>query len=250
MTPAEYCERVYAAGGLTWEEISDYVRLAQGVLGVNPDGKTGPMTRQALYTYDMNKASPTTTPAELADLHVTAGWLVGKRVRKVPADHSWYPWKQEITPTAIVAHYTATDHGTAAAMARRRARAFDRKRHGRGKTSWHFSVEGDGTIWQMVPSDRGAWHARTTDKARARFNNVPPYKCAIGVELVGHGTHFPQIQVRAACRLWRALVSAYPVVRGLAMVGHSEIDPTRKADPGPLWTAQHADLVLDYAYAD
>lgn len=82
----------------------------------------------------------------------------------------------------------------------------------------------------------------------ARRHGRLPNACAIGIELEGYGQVFPEPQVVAACRVWRALVNAYGIPRELAMLEHSRFDPERRADPGPIWMAGHAGRVLVHAF--
>lgn len=146
-----------------------------------------------------------------------------------------------------MAHYTATDPGTADAMAKRRAR--ERTADDRA-ASWHITICADGRIVQMVPFRRVAWHCargtlRDVDRSLPRTSIN---QAAIGIELEGHGRKFPDAQVQAAMRVWRALVRAYGIPRELAMLEHSRFDPKRRSDPGPVWMARHAGEVLDAAY--
>lgn len=147
-------------------------------------------------------------------------------------------------PLAIVAHYTATDPGTAISMAKRRTKP--RTKDDRA-ASWHLSIEADGTVVQMAPLTVGCWHAGSNTAKK-----IPGVgwanRTAIGVELVGYGKEFPPAQVEAACRVWRAIVREYSIPREHAMITHQSIDPTRKADPGRVWMGEHAPRVLDAAY--
>ena len=70
----------------------------------------------------------------------------------------------------------------------------------------------------------------------------------MGIELVGHGEEFPSAQVAAVARMWRAIVRAYGIPRERAMLQHSELDPGRRVDPGPVWMGRHAERVLELAY--
>lgn len=178
-----------------------------------------------------------------------SGWLSpDPAVIVMPIHRSWYyPHLATATgrPAALVAHYTSTDPGTAINMAKNRAAPLtgsDRE------ASWHVSVEADGRIVQMAPFLVGCWHAGgPTSKPIPGVGAAN--RTAIGIELVGQGLVFPDAQVDAACRLWRALVAAYAIPRALAMITHQQLDPTRKTDPGPVWMGQHAARVLDYSYA-
>lgn len=176
------------------------------------------------------------------------GWLQGEGVEHVVAHPSWhYRSLSSSRPLGIVAHYTATEHGTALAMARRRTR---RRRPSDRAASWHISIEGDGSIIQMISTLAGAWHCSRghlvegVDGPRHRIN-----RCTVGIELVSpDGRSFPPAQVESAKRVWRALVQEYDIGRVRAMLEHSTYDPARRRDPGPVWM-EHAEDVLKAAGA-
>lgn len=165
----------------------------------------------------------------------------------MPIHPSWYYnalTTADKKPKAIVAHYSATKYGTAANMAK--ARSKQRQPEDRA-ASWHVSIEGDGTIVQMAPFTKGCWHA-----GGASCKPIPghgkPNLCSVGIELIGFGDSFPEAQVRSACMVWRALCFYYAIERKDAMYQHSQLDPKRRKDPGPVWMKQHAEKVLDYAF--
>jgi hypothetical protein len=181
----------------------------------------------------------------LPPLHINeAGWLEGQGVVKIPSDPSWY-YPKLSTPTgdpqALVAHVSATNLGTGVNMAKNRARprtSTDRP------ASWHVSVEVD-SIVQMARFEVGCWHALGNIKGVG-----PANRTAVGIELVGwEKGPFPDGQVEQACRLWRALVQSYGIKRTFAMVPHAVIDPVRRSDPGKVWMTNHAQRVLDFAFA-
>ena len=144
-----------------------------------------------------------------------------------------------------MAHYTATDPGTAVAMAKNRQRA---RTPADRAASWHLTIDADGSVVQMITLNRVAWHAGS-DTAKPIPGVGSANNNSIGIELVGRGDVFPSSQVAAACKVWRAIVRAYGIQREHAMITHQSIDPTRRSDPGPVWTSQHAGMVLDFAYA-
>ena len=93
--------------------------------------------------------------------------------------------------------------------------------------SAHFLVRRDGGITQFVPCSRRAWHAGVSSwRARGRCNDY-----SIGIELEGaEDVAFEAPQYVSLARLTRALQAAYPIAD---VVGHSDIAPGRKTDPGP-----------------
>jgi N-acetyl-anhydromuramyl-L-alanine amidase AmpD len=233
----EYNRRAMESGALTDAHVVQLVRHFQRAHGrLEVDGKAGPLTRAAL---DRAAAEPVVPVA----LQVVHGWLHGEGVQCVPADPSWFGEDMPYGPRAIVAHYTATAPGTALTMAKRRI--VPRLNDDRA-VSWHVTIGADGTIIQMVSFESQAWHCAT---GIVPFHGgMRPNKCAVGIELEGHGTEFPDPQVQAACRVWRALVDAYDIPRELAMLEHARLDPGRRSDPGPIWMGEHATRVLDHAF--
>lgn len=95
------------------------------------------------------------------------------------------------------------------------------------RVSAHFVIRRDGACTQFVPCLKRAWHAGESYwRGRARCNDF-----SIGIELEGSDeVAFEDAQYDALARLTRALKSAYPIAD---VVGHSDIAPGRKTDPGP-----------------
>lgn len=94
------------------------------------------------------------------------------------------------------------------------------------KVSSHFLVRRDGRIIQFVPCSKRAWHAGvSTWRGRERCNDF-----SIGIELEGSDFDpFTERQYAALARLTRRLKRIYPI---RDIVGHSDIAPQRKTDPG------------------
>jgi AmpD protein len=100
----------------------------------------------------------------------------------------------------------------------------------RGVTvSSHFLVRRDGQVVQFVPCNKRAWHAgASTWNGCARCNDF-----SIGIELEGSDFEpYTGLQYAALARLTRCLKRAYPI---RDIVGHSDIAPGRKTDPGPFF---------------
>ena len=95
------------------------------------------------------------------------------------------------------------------------------------RVSAHFLIRRDGALWQFVPCAARAWHAGESRwRGRTRCNDF-----SIGIELEGTGeTPFTATQYRRLARLTRVLKARYPI---RDVVGHSDIAPGRKSDPGP-----------------
>lgn len=101
------------------------------------------------------------------------------------------------------------------------------------KVSAHFLIRRSGEIIQYVACRKRAWHAGASIwRERTACNNF-----SIGVELEGGDTiPFADLQYAALARLTRRLKRAYPI---RDIVGHSDIAPGRKTDPGPCFNWQH-----------
>jgi AmpD protein len=95
------------------------------------------------------------------------------------------------------------------------------------KVSAHFLIRRDGELLQFVPCGGRAWHAGESSwKGRARCNDF-----SIGVELEGAGdVPFTDAQYDQLAALTRAMKARYPI---RDIVGHSDVAPGRKTDPGP-----------------
>lgn len=98
------------------------------------------------------------------------------------------------------------------------------------KVSAHLFVARDGTVTQFVPFHRRAWHAgKSVFEGRADCNDY-----SIGIELEGSDSQrFESAQYRTLIGLTKALRRAYPRITPDRIVGHSDIAPGRKTDPGP-----------------
>ena len=103
------------------------------------------------------------------------------------------------------------------------------------KVSSHYLVDEDGTVYVMVAEDKRAWHA-----GKSHWRGVTDINSAsVGIEIVNpghdHGYRaFPPEQIAAVVRLVHGIKDKYEITRG-NVVGHSDIAPTRKRDPGELF---------------
>lgn len=98
------------------------------------------------------------------------------------------------------------------------------------RVSAHLFVARDGKLTQFVPFHARAWHAGASSFAgRERCNDF-----SIGIELEGaDDTPYTDAQYSALATLVRSLCAAYPGLAPSRLVGHSDIAPGRKSDPGP-----------------
>ena len=94
------------------------------------------------------------------------------------------------------------------------------------RVSAHFLLRRDGRLLQFVACAQRAWHAgRSVWRGREDCNHY-----SIGIELEGlEGTAFEDAQYTRLARLLRALAARYPIAE---VVGHEDVAPGRKADPG------------------
>ncbi len=98
------------------------------------------------------------------------------------------------------------------------------------QVSAHFLLERSGHLIQFVNCDARAWHAGVSVyKGREACNDF-----SIGIELEGTDTTpYSDAQYETLSALIRALLDAYSELSPQAIVGHSDIAPGRKTDPGP-----------------
>ncbi|HKV16647.1 MAG TPA: N-acetylmuramoyl-L-alanine amidase [Reyranella sp.] len=99
------------------------------------------------------------------------------------------------------------------------------------RVSAHYVLAEDGTVYRLVPEEHVAWHAgRSHWRGREALNAT-----SIGIEIVNlHGDRhdYPQSQIAALIELCRGIVTRHPAIVPQNVVGHSDIAPKRKIDPG------------------
>jgi AmpD protein len=112
--------------------------------------------------------------------------------------------------------------------------------------SAHVLIVRDGTLTQYVPFDRRAWHAGKSEHCgRSACNDF-----SIGIELEGtDDVPYSGAQYRALGALIAALRHAYPPLRRAEIVGHSDIAPGRKSDPGPAFDWNELEREIEAASA-
>jgi N-acetylmuramoyl-L-alanine amidase len=127
---------------------------------------------------------------------------------------------------ALVLHYTGMPSAAA---------ALERLCDPAAGVSAHYLIDEDGSVVQMVPEARRAWHAGASSWAgRPRLNDV-----SIGIELVNPGHEwgyrpFTEAQYRAVIALCRSVLARWPIPPR-RVLAHSDIAPERKQDPGELF---------------
>lgn len=129
-------------------------------------------------------------------------------------------------PGVLVLHYTGMRTGE---------EALARLRDPEAKVSSHYVVEEDGRIFRLVAEERRAWHAGVSFwRGRRNLNGD-----SLGIEIVNPGHEFgyrafPEAQVAAVTALVADIRSRW-TIEDRDIVGHSDVAPTRKDDPGELF---------------
>lgn len=132
--------------------------------------------------------------------------------------------KGGVSPDALILHYTATATGEEA------EREF--LTNPDAAVSAHYMVDLDGAITQYVEEDKRAWHAGVS-----YWDGVTDLNShSIGIEIVNPGhdggyIDFSDEQMRAVTRLCKEVLSRHNIPPH-RVLGHSDIAPDRKIDPG------------------
>lgn len=126
-------------------------------------------------------------------------------------------------PDMVVLHYTGMESAEA---------ALDRMCDPAAKVSAHYLIDEAGGIFALVPEPERAWHAGVASWHAERDVN----SASIGIELVNPGHElgypdFPDAQIAALTGLMADIATRWPVAPA-RVVGHSDVAPLRKADPG------------------
>lgn len=130
------------------------------------------------------------------------------------------------TVDILLLHYTGMASGEA---------ALGRLCDPAARVSAHYLVEEDGRIFQLVSESRRAWHAGAAEWQGASDINAR----SIGIEIVNPGhefgyRNFPLEQMAAVRRLALDIVARHPIPAA-RVLGHSDVAPLRKEDPGELF---------------
>ena len=129
-------------------------------------------------------------------------------------------------PDMLVLHYTGMQTGEA---------ALERLRDPEAQVSAHYLVEEEGRVFRLVPEERRAWHAgKSFWKGERNCNAV-----SIGIEIVNPGHEwgyraFPDPQIEAVIALVADIRSRWEIPDA-RILGHSDVAPDRKQDPGELF---------------
>ena len=145
----------------------------------------------------------------------------------------------------IVLHYTGMQSAEA---------ALKRLCDPESEVSTHYVVDEAGSIFRLVVEEKRAWHAGISSWQGASNINDR----SIGIEIVNPGhefgyQQFPQSQMMSVHNLLREVILRYQIPPS-RVVGHSDIAPARKQDPGEFfdWQGLAAEglAVLPYKAAD
>jgi N-acetylmuramoyl-L-alanine amidase len=131
------------------------------------------------------------------------------------------------TPVSLlIMHYTGMESGTA---------AIERLCDPAARVSSHYVVEEDGRIFALVAEENRAWHAGVSYwRGKTNLNAH-----SIGIEIVNPGHEngyraFPDVQMQAVLDLSKSILARHSIA-ARDVIGHSDIAPVRKIDPGELF---------------
>jgi N-acetylmuramoyl-L-alanine amidase len=134
--------------------------------------------------------------------------------------------ERKLPVSIIVLHYTGMVDA---------ASAIERLTDPAAKVSSHYLIAEDGLIYRLVAEGKRAWHA-----GKAHWRGIDDVNSAsIGIELVNPGHEygyrpFAEPQMQALLPLMAGIVERHGITRG-NIVGHSDVAPARKNDPGELF---------------
>lgn len=123
----------------------------------------------------------------------------------------------------LILHYTGMKSAAA---------ALQRLCDPRAQVSAHYVIDEFGLVYRLVPEERRAWHAGVSCWAGERDVNSR----SIGIELANPGhehgyREFPDAQIEALVALARGILARHPIPPH-RVLGHSDVAPERKIDPG------------------
>ena len=134
--------------------------------------------------------------------------------------------ERRLPVSMIVLHYTGMQSA---------AEALERLKDPAAEVSAHYLIDEDGTVIRLVDEAKRAWHA-----GRSFWRGITDVNSAsVGIELVNPGHEFgyrpfPDAQMEALVPLLADIVRRHDIPRA-NVVGHSDVAPARKIDPGELF---------------
>ncbi|MCR9215363.1 MAG: N-acetylmuramoyl-L-alanine amidase [Proteobacteria bacterium] len=154
--------------------------------------------------------------------------IAGKTIVSHPSPN--FDERDENVPIdMLVLHYTGMTTG---------ASALDRLTETASKVSAHYLIEEDGTVFSLVAENKRAWHAGVAFwRGHTNINAR-----SVGVEIVNPGHEFgyrpfPENQMKAVVALSKHIAETH-AINPWNVVGHSDVAPSRKQDPGELFDWQ------------
>ena len=145
---------------------------------------------------------------------------------KLTSDYSYNfstPKRSKKRIKFIIIHYTGM---------RKESAAIRRLKDPKSKVSSHYCIKKNGTVLNLVPDLYEAWHAGKSNWKNFRLLN----KDSIGIEITNPGhkygyKNFSMKQILSLKKLLKYLMKKYKI--GIkSILGHSDISPDRKKDPG------------------
>lgn len=126
----------------------------------------------------------------------------------------------------LILHYTGMKSGK---------EAIERLCNPESKVSAHYVIEEDGTVYNLVDESKRAWHSGISYWRRKENLNAS----SIGIEIVNPGHEFgyrkfTEAQYKALVPLCQNIKAKYQIA-DINIIGHSDIAPDRKQDPGELF---------------
>lgn len=112
------------------------------------------------------------------------------------------------------------------------------------RVSSHYVIDDDGTVYQLVADEKRAWHAGVS--VLQGQENVNDFSIGIelqnggyyaGYKLTGVWPKFPDVQIAALKKLLNELMRKFPITYD-RIVGHEDVSPGLKIDPGPAFPWQ------------
>jgi len=146
-------------------------------------------------------------------------------IRDLPSPN-WDTRPQGVPVDMLILHYTGMQSAQA---------ALDRLRDSAACVSSHYVVDEDGAVWRLVAEQHRAWHAGVSYwRGHTVLNDR-----SVGIEIVNPGHEwgyrpFPALQMAAVCELCLGILDRHPIP-ARNVVGHSDVAPDRKQDPGELF---------------
>ncbi len=150
---------------------------------------------------------------------------IGPPAQELPSPN--WDARPDGTPVdTLILHYTGMQSAQA---------ALDRLRDPAARVSSHYVVDEDGAVWRLVAEEDRSWHSGVSYwRGHRQLNDR-----SVGIEIVNPGHEwgyrdFPALQMAAVCDLCLAILGRHPIP-ARNVVGHSDVAPDRKQDPGELF---------------